>query len=235
MLRIAIVDDEITGIERITDCLKTYCEKNGLNCKIETFSRGDRLSFEYKPVYDIIFLDIEMEPINGIETARIIRKTDGNVVIIFVTKMAQCAVNGYEVDAMGFIVKPVDPKTVWLNLDKARRTISRSRGIDIVLTIDNGVKKLSSNSIYYVEISDHYLIYHTDEGDFSMRTRKTLGEAAKELGPSFKQYSRCYLLNLNYVSRVDGTAVTVGNSEIFISRAKRKDIIQDMANYLGSR
>lgn len=235
MLKIAVVDDEITSIERITECIKTYCEKNGLACKVEKFSRGDKLSFEYKPVYDVIFLDIEMEPIDGIETAKIIRKYDRDVVIIFITKMAQCAINGYEVDALGFMVKPVDPKSVWLNLDKARRALLKNKGGEVVLQLDGGIKKLSVGAIYYVEVADHDLIYHTDEGEFKIKIRKTLGEAAKELGSAFKQYSRCYLINLNHISRVEDTAVTVGGRKIFISRAKRKDIIQDIADHFGSR
>lgn len=234
MLRVAVVDDDPKSIERISGFLQTYFEKKGSRYQIEKFERGDKLSFEYRPIYDIIFLDIEMEPISGIETAKIIRRTDSDVIIIFITKMAQFAINGYEVGALGFIVKPVDAESVWFNLEKALLAIGKRDKKDIILPLSGGTKKLKTDSVYYVEARDHDLIYHTDEGEFMLR-RKTLGEAAKELGDAFKQYSRCYLINLRHITNISGTALKVAGDELYISRSKRKQVMQDITDYCRSK
>ena len=100
MIHLAIVEDD----QEYAEILKKYAEKfakeNNLALKIDLFSDGMEIAEDYHPKWDLIFLDVEMPHMNGISTAKAIRKMDQTVIIMFITNMAQFAIKGYEVDAL---------------------------------------------------------------------------------------------------------------------------------------
>ena len=104
MIRIAIVEDEQLFREKILRYLHRYEEKNKQSFSIKTFENGMQFLTDYRPEYDIIFMDIEMPYLSGMETAKRIRKVDSRTAIAFITNMANYAVQGYEVEAIDFIV-----------------------------------------------------------------------------------------------------------------------------------
>ena len=106
-MKVAIVDDELKMRQIMTDYVKRFGEEAGIELETVTFESGEQFLKDYKMIYDIIIFDIDMPGINGIDTARKLRETDTNVTIIFVTNIAQYAINGYEVDAVDYILKPV--------------------------------------------------------------------------------------------------------------------------------
>ena len=99
-MRIAIVDDEKLERERLQQYVQQFSEESGVEMETVTFASGDTFLEAYQKVYDIIIFDIDMPGTNGIDTARKLRQTDTDVTIIFVTNIAQYAINGYEVDAV---------------------------------------------------------------------------------------------------------------------------------------
>ena len=100
MIHLAIVEDEQLYIDQLTEYIHRYEAEKKLKFKISVFSDGAEIVEDYKGVYDIIFLDIQMKFMNGMDAAEKIRELDPNVVIIFITNMTQYAVRGYEVDAL---------------------------------------------------------------------------------------------------------------------------------------
>ena len=108
MIHLAIVEDEQLYIDQLTEYIHRYEAEKKQKFKISVFSDGAEIVEDYKGVYDIIFLDIQMKFMNGMDAAEKIRELDPNVVIIFITNMTQYAVRGYEVDALDYIVKPVE-------------------------------------------------------------------------------------------------------------------------------
>ncbi|WP_303926907.1 LytTR family DNA-binding domain-containing protein [Subdoligranulum variabile] len=110
MLNVAIVDDEAAERQKLREYLEAAaCRKNEEFC-VDEFSSADAFLVQYRQGYDLVFMDIEFpQGQNGMEAARALRRMDSTVVLIFVTNIAQMAVEGYEVDALDFIVKPVDP------------------------------------------------------------------------------------------------------------------------------
>lgn len=106
-MRVAIVEDDQLCAERIRKYLQTYADESGQNFEITLFSDGDEIVENYRAEYEIILMDIEMQYMDGMTTARKIRGQDQEVVIIFITNMAQYAIQGYEVDAFDYILKPV--------------------------------------------------------------------------------------------------------------------------------
>ncbi|MCD8021953.1 MAG: LytTR family DNA-binding domain-containing protein, partial [Lachnospiraceae bacterium] len=168
----------------------------------------------------------------GLEVARFLRIVNKKAQLIFVTHMAQFAIKGYEVDAMDFIVKPVDQIAIDRVLDKALKRIDTNANVSFALKTSDGIVSVSSGSIYFVEVYDHDLIYHTEQGD--IKVRGTLGEVRSRLDEKhFIQCSRSYLVNMRYIKKVSKDFVEVNGVKVPISQSHRKEIEQRFIKYLG--
>ena len=108
MLRIAIVEDEASVRETLKSYIERFSEETGEHHVISEFQDGDEILDGYSAEYDLILLDIQMKRIDGYETAKKIRALDEDVILVFVTNMADYAIKGYGVRAMDFILKPVE-------------------------------------------------------------------------------------------------------------------------------
>lgn len=232
MLSLAAVDDEQSSIDLLCSYLSRFCRANQMEHTVKTFQSGGAFLWSYSPVYDVIFLDIELGGANGMDIARQIRKADENTIIIFVTQLAQYAVEGYQVDALDFMVKPLEYYSFELVMRKAVRRLRQRQPQTVVLQTEDGMTVLSSEQILYVEVLDHYITYHTPERQY---TRKgMLADAEQQLDPhKFYRCSRCYLANLRYISAVGKDSISVGGQEISVSRGRRKGLLLAVPNYCG--
>ena len=104
VIRVAIVEDDREARESLRACLGWIAEKDRQQFRVSEFPSGTAFLGNYEPDYDLVFMDIEMPGMDGMETARALRKMDASVLLIFVTNMAQYAIAGYEVDADGNII-----------------------------------------------------------------------------------------------------------------------------------
>ena len=107
MIRVAIVEDEEAVREQLLGYVQRYTRQYGTTFEVRTFSDGVEILEGYRPVYDLILLDVEMKHLDGMETAQRIRALDSDVMIVFITNMAQYAIKGYAVGALDYVLKPV--------------------------------------------------------------------------------------------------------------------------------
>lgn len=121
MIKIAIVEDEAAVRDQLTDYVRRYTRQYGTEFEVTCFTDGDEILENYRPAFDIIFLDVEMKRLNGMETAQRIRELDDDVLLIFITNMAQYAIKGYSVGALDYVLKPV-PYFAFLHSCKRRST-----------------------------------------------------------------------------------------------------------------
>ena len=157
---------------------------------------------------------------------------DGNVVIMFITNMAQYAIHGYEVEAVDYVLKPLSYADFAMKVQKALRYIARNEDANVKLCTKDGMVHLAVSDIYYIEVRSHYLIYHTTREEYMVRG------VMKETEEQFAKYhfARCshgYLINLKYVQSVNGNIVTVAGEEIALSRSKKNDFMEAFARYIG--
>ncbi len=232
MLRIAIVEDEDVAAAQLEACLEKYCSQYQLEYSGERFSDGEAFLQNYVPRYDIVFMDIKMPGADGVEVAERLRKKDHVTVLIFVTNMVQYAVKGYELNALDFIVKPVRYASFEMKMKRAVLAVEVKRGKEVILNVGGTTYAFASSSIYYVEVMDHELTYHTDRGEFTVRGK--LGTVAQTMPEDiFFRCSASYLINLQYVTQIAGETVRVAGKELRVSRSKRKALLAAMAAFIG--
>ena len=232
MLRIAIVEDEAACAEQIRGYIGQYAETTGQAFEVHVFADGADILQNYEPRYDIILLDIEMPKVDGMQAAQAIREKDETVVLIFITNMAQYAIRGYSVGALDFIMKPVSYYTFQLKFARAIQRAGRRRNEEILLTLPDRIQRVGVRDIYYVEVQDHILHYHTARGDFLLRG--TLQNAEKQLAPyHFVKCNHWYVVNLMHVEQVRKDTVVVAGHELEISRRARAAFLNALTEYMG--
>ena len=232
MFRIAIVEDEEQYAQQLQLYLDRYAAESGESFDIVRYTDGEDIAIGYKADYDIILLDVQMQFMDGMTTAQYIRAKDDQVVIIFITNMAQYAIKGYEVDALDYVLKPVSYFAFSQRLDRAIARMRRRCESYIAIPVARGVQKLATSSIYYVESQGHTLLYHTQSG--IVESSGTLRDVEEKLLPhGFFRCNKGYLINLEHVSGIqDGSAVVRGE-RLLISRARKGDFLVALTNHMG--
>lgn len=232
MLNIAVVEDEEQERKNLLECIEYLCKRNSIPYSVTEFSSGAAFLGGYKPVYDIILMDIQMPGMDGMETARALRKIDYAVILVFVTNMAQYAINGYEVDAMNYILKPVNKYDFSMKMTKAISRAVKHMDEAIQVRGANEMYALRVASIKYLEVLEHYVTYHSTEGNFCEYI--TLKEAEKKINKSFfERCGRSYLVNLKYVTGIQDGEVLIGNESLPISRTYKKTFLKAFAVFVG--
>lgn len=228
-MKIAVLDDEKQAADTLIAYLRKYEAEKTLDFEISVYNNSESLLEHYDCSYQILFMDIEMTGINGIQAAKIIRDKDEHVAIVFVTNMAQFAIHGYEVGAVDFILKPLTYEKFILKIEKILRRLPGSDEETITLRTSNGIVNLPAMSIMYLEANRNYLYYHAQSGIY--KVRDTMSDVEKKLGNSkFSRISNCYIVNMKYITKISAAAVTVGGKELTVSRSKKAEFMQQ---YLG--
>ena len=232
MYHIAIVEDEIGFVSQLQGFLCQFAQENNVEFKVSIFHGGAEILMDYKNEYDAIFLDIEMPRVNGMEAAEQIRAMDEDVVLMFITNMAQYAIQGYSVGALDFVMKPITYYTFSMKMTRALKRAQKKEQKPLVLTTADGIKTLEIKQIYYVEIQNRMLHYHTDEGEIVVRG--TLQSAEELLKPyPFEKCNHWYIVNLMHVKEVNKSLVKVGPFEIEISRRNKAAFLKALTAYMG--
>lgn len=233
MIRAAVVDDMKEDLDRIKSYLERYGREHEESAmQIRTYHSSIDFLEEYKSDADLIFLDIEMPGTSGMEAAREIRAKDMNVAIIFITNMAQYAVEGYEVDAVDYILKPVRYEIFAQKLEKAFRFLKQHRTSALTVNTNGGTVRIAAGDVLYIEKDRNYLVYHTTRGDF--RERGTLHSVADRLGTlHFAGASNGCLINMDHVDMIQNDTVTVRGEKVPLSRRMKKVFIQSYMEYIG--
>ena len=232
MYSVAIVDDEIVFSDQLAGMLHRWQETHGEELSVTCFQDGIDIAEDFKSKWDIIFLDIQMKLLDGLETARRIRACDSDVILIFVTTMGQYAINGYEVDAFDYILKPLEYSRFELRMNKAIKEAEKKKAHSFVyLKKYSDMVKVSTDDILYIEVNGHTLIYTTTDGTFERRAK--ISDAEAELsGLPFSRCSLSYLVNLKRIDRMSKDSVFISGNELPISRNRKKEFLQAFTDYL---
>lgn len=221
--RIAICDDEQNQIEYITSIVTSWSNHKGHSCEIRTFASAEAFLFEYEEdkAYDILLLDVEMKNMNGIELAKRIRKDNNRAEIIFITSHFEFVGEGYEVDALHYLIKPISAEKLTQVLTKAAEKLSVEPP-SVVISCEGETVKLYEADILYVESFLHYIVIHTKDNEYKIKENISVFE--NKVSDVFYRIHRSYLVSLKYITRISRTSVNIGNTELPLSRGKYDNI-----------
>lgn len=232
MIRIAVAEDDLDWARQLEGYVARYAGENNLSLEFTHYADGEDLLEQYQGQFDIILLDIQMRFLDGMSTAELIRRTDPEVVIIFITNMAQYAIRGYEVDALDYMLKPVGYATFAQRIGRAISRIRRRERRFITISIKGGAMKLAVEDITYVESQGHRLIYHTAAQSYV--SSGTIKEAEETLeGAPFFRSNKGYLLNLDHVDGVQDNCALVAGERLLISRSRKAPFLEALAAHMG--
>lgn len=224
MIHIAIVEDEAFYVQQIQNYMERYQQESQREISVTVYSDGEDILDNYKGDYDIILMDIQMRFMDGMTAAEKIRQMDQKVIIMFITNMIQYAVRGYEVDAMDYVVKPVEYFSFSQKLDKAVGRMRSEVKEFLTIPIGEGVVKINIADIYFIEGQRHNVIYHTSRGDYCSRI--TMKELEEKLAVhNFFRCAKGYLVNMNHVEGFVGSDCVIHNVHIPVSRTRKKEFM----------
>jgi len=228
MTRIAIVEDEAPCRQKLVDFLHRYEAEKGLCFQLKIYAEGEAFLADYAKACDLVFMDIQMPGLNGMDTARQLRQLDPQVGLVFVTTLAQYAISGYEVGALHYLLKPLRYHDFALKLTSVLQRLQQWERT-LLLRTSKGLQRISLADIQYLEVSGHNVIYHTPH--ISIPRRCSLRQAKSELDDRFAQCSSSYLLNLACITAVYEDTVELGSVRLRISRPQKAAFLQCVQKY----
>lgn len=233
-MRVVIVEDDFNEANKLTAALQRYGEEMGIEFEILHYTDAETFLKKYNQERpSIVFFDIELATINGMDAARMLRERDSSVVIIFVTKMVQFAQKGYEVNALDFLIKPIIYDDFHMKMIRAVNVAKTNEVKTILVPADSGFFRVPSDKIVFVEVMGHNIRYQLTDG--VVEARGSLSAAEEKLaGHGFLRCNNCYLVNSRYIESVRGYDLYIGGHVLKISHPRRKEFIKQLMDlYAG--
>ena len=236
-MRIAVCDDEKYQNDLITGYIGLWADQHDEPIEVYAYSSAVELLFYWSEgkSFDVAFLDVHMKSMSGVELARVLRKSGDPVNIVFITGLKDYVFQGYEVQALDYLLKPVKKESCFNCLNRALEIISLRGNETFVIALEGKSIRLHYNEIYAFEIFSHYIEATTKKGVFSFK--KKMNELEQEL-PSC-QFFRChrsFIVNMHYVNTVQKSEVTLDNGLcVPVSKSRWNDTNEAFLNYYAKR
>ncbi len=219
-MRIVYCDDEPVQGVYVTQFAEEWGKKDGVLCRVTVYGSAEEFLLETDPSlpFDLALLDIEMDRMSGMELAQKIRAADENAAVAFLTGKKEYVFEGYEVQALRYLMKPLQKEQLFELLDQVQSGLER-RKRHLIVNAAGENRKIETDSIRFLEAVGHYVQIHTESGVF--RVKETLAGLQRALPPEqFVLTHRSYAVNLNDVVKItrtdcilaDGTAVPVSRN-----------------------
>lgn len=228
--RLAICDDESADRTYLSALVRQWAGERAVPLQVGTFASAEQFLFQYDRAqdWDILLLDIEMDGISGVDLAKRLRRENRAVQIVFVTGYSDYILEGYEVEALHYLMKPIREDKLFEVLDRAVERLGRSERT-LLLHLEDGLQRVPLQDILWAEVRQNYVTIHADR-DYTVK--KTLSELEKELGEGFIRTGRSYLVNLRQISRVTRTEVCLRDGTVVpVSRGQYEAINRAIIQY----
>ncbi len=231
MLHIAVVDDE----EAIRQQIHGFIKKHEPNILISVFATGEEL-LEAGSDFDIIFLDIRMEGMDGIAAARFLRQRNADTVIIFITGIKEYVFDAFDVSAFHYLLKPIEKGKFIQVFDRAKEEAEkrkRQREKQIFIKTKNQGFTINVNRILYIESKGKKVGIHTLHMEEAIEAYATMEELKEQLGGSFYRCHRGYLVNMSYIEKYDMDSIILsGGEKVYLTKKKHSDFVKAYMWYL---
>lgn len=223
-IKIAVCDDEPDQGKTICSIVEKWGAASSHICEIKSFTSSEAFLFDYEEekTYDILLLDVEMQGMSGVDLAKRIRRDNKRVEIIFITSHFEFFGEGYEVNALHYLIKPITEEKLLPVLSRAAEKLSVEPP-SLVVACESETVKLWESEIIYVESLLHYIIIHTPKGDY--KTKESISAFSERVSGDFYRVHRSYLASLKHVVRIARNTICMDNGEeLPLARGKYDDI-----------
>jgi DNA-binding LytR/AlgR family response regulator len=232
-MRIVICEDEDKYAEQLIDYINEWAETRNISVEIFTYVAAEKFLYDWSDNedYDLLFLDIKMGSMTGMELAKIIRRTNRDIPIIFATNMKEYAIEGYDVGAMQFLLKPVRKENCFACLDRVYQS-DRIKRYFLFKDLENDrTIRIPHSDIIYIEKFAHNANIVTTEGEYSIR--KTTAQLTGELNDDlFVKCHKSYIISIRHMKSLSNAlALMSDGSKIPLSKNMVKEINEKFYNY----
>lgn len=230
-MKIAIVEDLQADSQLLENLLKQYFLFHNIKVEITTYTSGEDILGEWPLELDIVFLDIQMGKLNGLDVAAKIRESNEHVVIIFVTNNPQYSLAGYSVDALDYLIKPATPELIDRLLPRALRRLGDTGRARLTIHNNEGFFVVNLVDLNYIELENRRVVVHTKTGSIScMGTMQSMED---QLPKTFFRCHSAFLVNLHAVESLKDQDVQIAGKLIPISKHRRKEFVRALTECIG--
>lgn len=232
MYRLAICDDNPADADYVTSLIREWNQKAGIPLRIDQYLSAEAFLFAYEgdDSVDVLFLDIEMGAMSGIQLAKKLRAMNSGLQIVFVTGYMEYIDQGYDVEALHYLIKPVTGEKLGAVLDRAMARLM-ARGHALTLSAAGSRVRLLLHEIRYLEVMKNYVTVYAEDGrEYSVK--RTLNELERELDDGFYRIHRSIIVNLRFVKKVTKSEVVLKDgTELPLSRKSYDGLNQALIRY----
>lgn len=233
MTSIAICDDERYMLSLLEGKISAYMDKNKIDYKIWKFERAEEL-LACPQTFDLVFLDIQMGQVNGMEAAKKLREKGNNCFLVFVSVLQEYALAAFEVEAANYLLKPVDDAKLSRTLDRIFQRIEIDEKQYLTVQQGHVLKIVKLSDILYCEVVKRKIHIHTKYGIIDYYCK--MEDLEKVLPEPFFKCHRSYLVNLQYVCKYQAGYAGLENGEsVPVSRLRQQDFSLAMLSYMRAK
>ena len=234
MIMFAICDDEPQMAREIADQLAGYMKETDCDYSVDCFSSGHAL-LKSSDEFDVIFLDIQMERPDGMETAALLRRRESRSLLIFVTVLKDRVFDVFPLEAFDYLLKPLDRDRFRRTMDRAWRWLERDAAKNLVIQRGSGCQVVPLSDILYCEVLGRKIFIHKKDGivlDYYDR----LEDLEQRVDSRFFKCHRSYLVNLDHVGGCqDGQVLLSQGERIPVSRLRERELTQALLRHMKER
>lgn len=234
MIKFAICDDEPLMAQEISDYLLNYMEARHITYCVSKFSNG-RLLLESECNFDLIFLDIQMEQPDGLETAKLLRQRGNNSLLIFVTVLKEYVFDAFEVEAYDYLIKPLNCDHFRRTMDRVSKALEKRTVKSIIIQRGMSCEVVPLSQIVYCEVRGRKIYIHQNDGNIIDHYEK-LDDFERRVDGRFFRCHRSYLVNLECIRGSRAGQITLLQGEqIPVSRLREQELTKALLRYMKER
>lgn len=235
MYRIAIVEDTERDYAQLSEHISRFGKEKELEIEVIHFPNAIQFLRQYHGDFQVVMMDIDMPVLNGMDAAHRLREIDPSVVLVFVTALARFAVNGYEVNAFDFIVKPIAYPLFVSKMTRILKQLASTGRKKLLIHSGEKAIRVYEDEIIYVDIQGHTLTFHTERQNVT--TRGSMKDAVEALDEEFfAMCNKSCLLNLHRIDQISGDEAVMDNGDrIQISRPRKTEFMQHIADFYANK
>lgn len=235
MIKFAICDDEPAMARELASYLARYLEEHEVTAySVSSFSSG-RALLEAADGFDVIFLDIQMEEPDGMETARLLRGQGNHSLLVFVTVLMELVFDAFQVEAYDYLTKPLDAARFARTMDRVLQTLEQRTAASIVIQQGSGCEVVPLSDVVYCEVLGRKVYLHKADGTITGYYDR-LEQLERRVDGRFFRCHRSYLVNLDHVRGCQAGQVLLSQGErIPVSRLRERDLTGALLLHMKKR